>query len=169
MAVSNDDGGGGDGQVWDGYSDYRTISSRIGRNIFDAIDSYAYIHSLHAEHARVKSREAATHRAQILSAALTLKPEIENQEGTNEELAAILERWEGGTAGEDVDVEVPDQGFIAAFSDLELTGSDPGWLYQFVIDIRRAGWELGYLKAGRHEETGTQEFEPTDVTELLNS
>jgi len=166
MAASDDDSGGGDGQVWDGYSDYATISSRIGRNVFNAIDAYADIHSLHIEGARIDPREAATARAEILSAAMSLKPELESQRETKEEIDEILDRWDDGDGG-DTGIEVPEEGFIDAFNGVQLSLSDPPWLYQFVIDIRRAGWELGYLKAGRHEETGPKELEPVDVNELL--
>lgn len=166
MATS-DDGDGG--KVWDGYSDYQTISSRIGRNVFNAIDAYADIHSLHTEGARVSAREAATARAEILSAALSLKPELESQYKTNDDIADIVDRWDNGRGGAGSGIDVPDEGFIDAFNDTRLSTENPEWLYQFVIDIRRAGWELGYLKAGRHEETGERDFEPADVTELLNS
>lgn len=167
MATSDDSGG--EGKVWDGYSDYATVSSRIGRNVFNAIDAYADVHSLHVEGARVKPREAATARAEILSAAMSLKPELENQKETNEAIETILDRWDGGSGDDDVPVEVPDEGFLRAFDDVQLSVNDPSWLYQLVIDIRRAGWELGYLKAGRHEDAGPRELEPRDVNELLES
>lgn len=163
MATSDD----GDGQVWDGYSDYATVSSRIGRNVFNAIDAYADIHSLHTEGARVKAREAATARAEILSAAMSVKPELDSQRETNDDIAAILDRWEKGRGGATVGVDVPDEGFLDAFGDVRLSTEDPEWLYQFVIDIRRAGWELGYLKAGRHEDSGPRELDPRDVDSML--
>lgn len=168
MATSDDDGGG---RKWDGYSDFATVSSRIGNNVFNAIDAYADIHSLHAEDARPKQREAARARAEILSAAMSLMPELEDQDenANNDEISNILDRWKKGRGGAADGIDVPQDGFIKAYKNMRLRDNDPDWLYQFVIDIRRAGWELGYLKAGRHEETGEQEFEPRDVTEILNS
>lgn len=164
MATSN--GEGGDGQIWDGYSDYATVASRIGENVFNAIDAYARIHSAHIEGARIRPRDAAEARSRIQSASMSLKPELEVQQDSNDDVAAILARWEGG---EDADTSVPPDGFLSAFDSISLVESDPDWLYQFVVDIRRAGWELGYLKAGRYEEDGPRELEPADVNELLES
>lgn len=158
MAASGQDTG--DGNVWDGYSDYKTVSSRIGENIFDAMDAFARVHRAHIEGERVRSGDAADASSRILSAAMSLMVELDNQREYNDEIGRIYDRWRNGRGGASTDVDVPEEGFIDAFGNVRLTEQDPDWLYQFVIDIRRAGWELGYLKAGRHEEG-----EPDDIVE----
>lgn len=172
MAMASENGDGSK-QEWDGYSDYRTVSSRIGSNIFDAIDAYARIHRGHVENERMKTEVATQAGMRILAAAMSLMVEVENQHNpdatgeSRDEIDRIYERWQNGGAG-DEDIDVPDEGFIRAFEDVQLSRDAPDWLYQFVVDIRRAGWELGYLKAGEYEDTGEEEFTERDVTDIIN-
>lgn len=169
MEMSSNGDGSTDGEIWDGYSDYRTVSSRIGTLVFDAIEAYADIHSIHVEGAVIQPNQAARARSRILAAAMALKAEMSHERDKNEDVAEILKRWEEGLEGSDVDVDVPADGFVSAFRGIRLYDDDPDWLSQFVEDIWRSGWELGYLKAGRREETGPRELEPRDVTKLLES
>lgn len=167
MAASSDESDGSSGQAWDGYSDYRTVSSRIGTLIFDAIEAYAEIHSAHVEGAPIDPNQAARARSRILAAAVTLNAELSHERDTNDDVATILDRWNKGRGGASIEVTVPGEGFIQAFREIRLYDDDPPWLGQFVTDFWRAGWELGYLKAGRHEDTGPQQLEARDVDELL--
>lgn len=160
MATSSD-GGSSPGQGWDGYSDFQTVSSRIGTLIFDAIEAYAEIHSAHVEGAPIDPNQAARARSRILAAAVTLNAELSHERDRNDDVATILDRWNKGRGGASIEVEVPREGFVQAFREIRLYDDDPEWLGQFVTDFWRAGWELGYLKAGRHEEG-----EPDDPVEV---
>lgn len=142
MSDSISDGDETSTKRWEGYSDYRTVSSRITETIGDAIEAYAQIESLHAENARVRPEIAAHSRSKILEAALTLMPELEEQRETEEKYDEILKRW-----SEEGDGETGP--FLEELRNVHLRDSCPSFLYEFVTDIRKAGWELGYLKAGR--------------------
>lgn len=127
----------GDETRWEGYSDYQRVSDRVARSIYDAIEAFAIIDSQHTENARVKPAAAAKARAKILAPALRLKVEMEADREAVEKLDQILQDWEG------------DEGHLAKFSNLQLHQDCPSWLHEFVTQIREAGWEIGYLKAGR--------------------
>ena len=147
---------------WQAYGDYQSVSQRVAQSIDDAIDAYAQIQSLHQEGARVKSEPAAEARSRILSAALKLIPELEHDKQKHSE---ILERWQtdGSVASEDDD----ELGFVKRLNTVQLTRSCPDWLHQFVIDIRTAGWELGYLKAGRSVDEEPDDIEDRDTERLF--
>lgn len=166
MAASSDGDTPSNDQQWDGYSDFRTVSSRIGNLIFDAIEAYARVRGLHKEGAQIQPAQTADARAHILAAAMALRAEMDHERG-RDAIDAILDRWEEGEGSEDITVAVPDRGFMREFRDTVLYNDDPEWLGQFVSDMWRAGWELGYLKAGRHEDSGARDLEPRDVPELL--
>lgn len=133
---------------WDGYSDYRLVSGRIARTVDDAIEAYAVIDARHSEGASVPPSLAADARASILTAAMMLQNELEQDKEEVELYQDILDRWQG------------EDGFIRQLDHVRLTDGRPGWLYEFVLDIRRAGWQLGYLQAGR-----TESAEPDDPVE----
>lgn len=131
---------------WEGYSDYQTVSNRVAASIDDAIDAYAYINGLHAEHARVRQREAAEARSRILGAAIKLLPELKANQGTQDQddqdiYVEILNRWTKEHDGGD--------GLLERLKQIQLQNDCPDWLGQLVQDIRTAGWEIGYLQAGR--------------------
>lgn len=133
---------------WEGYSDYRRVSGQVAASIDEALDAYAAIDSAHAENARVSADDAAEARQKILGAALKLAPELENDREVEKQYASILNRWQG------------EDGFLQRLDSISLRETSPAWLRQFVLDIRTAGWELGYLQAGR-----TQRAEPEDPVE----
>ncbi|WP_423745106.1 hypothetical protein V5735_03510 (plasmid) [Haladaptatus sp. SPP-AMP-3] len=133
-------------QRWEGYSDYQSVSNRVAAAIDDAIDAYAYIHSLHLENERIRQREAAQARSRIHGATIKLLPELEANAGasdTDEDdvYREILDRWTKSYDGGD--------GILDRFQSIKLQKECPDWLYQLVKDIRKAGWEIGYLQAGR--------------------
>jgi len=136
------------GTRWDGYSNYEKVSDRYARSIDDALNAWSWIDAAHAENAQVRPADAAKARSQIKAAAYRLIPEMENDEDEVDLYADILERWLG------------DDGYIERFESVSLTTSSPGWMHDFMLTLRRAGWELGYLKAGRSQQT---EIEDADA------
>lgn len=139
---------------YEGYSDYSSVSSRVATSIDRAVDSYSTLDALHTENARIRPNAAAEIRRHILAAALKLKPELEANTvgGSNDDediQAEILDRWVG------------EEGFIERFRETSLQDDCPDWLYDFVNDIRRAGWEIGYLQAGRTVDDGIDSPEDT--------
>ena len=132
------------GAEWESYSDFKYVSYQISKAIQDAIDAYATLKSLHDEGSKVRSQEAARARSPILSAAMQLLPELEHNKNSKQIYRKMVENWtESG---------VDDDGYIDALQDASLQHECPTWLYEFVYDLRKAGWELGYLQAGRYEE-----------------
>lgn len=131
---------------YEGYSDYKTVSNRIGATIDNAVDACAAISALHTEGARVRPQLAAELRRDIVSAALMLVPDLEGAqngdgEGNHDD---ILERWGVGQDG-----EIGEDGYLGQLRQTDLQRECPDWILQLAIDIRRAGWEVGYLRAGR--------------------
>lgn len=128
------------GSRWEGYSDYRVVSGRIARTIEDAVEAYAVIDARHSEGASVSPELASDARASIMAAAMMLQHEMERERGDDEKpYDEILSRWEG------------EEGFLRQMDTVQLRQVRPAWLHEMVLDIRRAGWELGYLQAGRTE------------------
>lgn len=125
---------------WDGYSDYRFVSLRVATTIDNALDAYSRIDGAHSEGAKVGPELAAEARARIMSAVLKLIPEMRRDAGSVELYAEILDRWEG------------EDGYVRALDEVSFREQCPGWLFQMMLDIRSAGWELGYLQAGRTEK-----------------
>lgn len=143
-------------QRWEGYSDYEVVSKRIGRKVSKAIEAYSVLQSAGAERAELEDIEYTQARAKILDAAMSLKVEIE-REAENEPANSddniykpIVARWSDGAD------ENASDGYINEFMQLSISqgGQVPGWVFNFVEDIRRAAWELGYLQAGRVNSKG---------------
>jgi len=147
---SGDDYDGESDTRWEGYADYRKISLRVAGAIEDAVNAYARLDSAHQENAQIQPELAAEARARILGAAMKLMPELEEDRETVDLYDQILTRWEDG--------EKPDDdsspGYIEAINQTRLKDESPSWLFQMVLDIRQAGWELGYLQAGRKRDAG---------------
>jgi hypothetical protein len=138
---------------WEGFADYQRVSIRIGQSIDDALDSYAELDSRHQEGAQVSADVAASARRDILSAAMRLIPELKNdREVDDAPYDDILTRWEGG---------VEEDGYLKRLNEVNLTRSCPAWLFQMALDIRMAGWHLGYLQAGK-----TESQDPDDPTNM---
>jgi len=141
---------------YEGYSDYRSVSQRMAQSIDNAIEAYAKIQSLHTEGARVKPQLAANAKSQIQGAAMRLVPELRNDEEQYEE---ILERWSPGKEISN-QTSMDEMGYLQRIRYTQLTNECPEWLHEFVLDIRTAGWEVGYLRAGQTVDEG-----PDDVVE----
>lgn len=147
---------------WEGYSDYQFISRRMGIAIDDAVDAYSSIHSLHRENAKIKPEHAAQARKKILSAAIRVLVELENQtgDGTSEDYEEILGRWQDS---DEVD------GYLSRLEDTSLQYECPSWLHQMVVDIRTAGWQLGYLQAGRETREPTENTPETNAKQMFEN
>lgn len=130
---------------WEGWSDYQRVGDRVARSVHNAVEAYAILSARHAENARIKPDVAADARAKILAPALRLKTEMAINDDRFEE---TLADWQG------------EDGYIAQLREIQLQHQCPSWLPEFVEDIRKVGWELGYLQAGR-----TVKKEPEDPTE----
>jgi hypothetical protein len=153
---TDDTSGGPD---WDGYSDYAYVSYQISSAIDNAIDSFSTLQALHDERAKIKATQAANARQPILSAAMRLLPELEKQADNNSDYEEMVDEWtENG---------VEDRGYIDALRDANLQSESPDWLYEFVLDLRRAGWELGYLQAGRYEDDDDDDDSHASAREML--
>jgi len=136
------------GSRYEGFSDYNKVSRSVAESIDDAVDAYALIQSRHTEDKPVKPDLAAEGAGRILGAAIRLLPELEQDSDDVEEYGELLGDWAG------------EEGYIERLKDARLSRDCPGWLGEFVVQIRRAGWELGYLQAGR-----TVKQEPDDPVE----
>lgn len=128
-------------EIWEGYSDFRDVSKRIGQKVSDAIRAYSILQSAMKEQGSLSNREVFEARSKILEAAMSLIVEVRHEARNNvKPFHEIEDRWTG------------DDGFINRFHEWSARDGVPGWVYQFVVDIRTAAWELGYLQAGRREE-----------------
>jgi len=125
--------------TWDGYSDYQSVSQCNARTIHDAVEAFAQIERGHKEGVKLGDKEAARAGSRIMTAAINVQTELAAYEDENEEYADLLESFNG-----------PD-GYVSRLRAVRLGHESPDWLLQFVRDIRRAGFMLGYLKAGREE------------------
>jgi hypothetical protein len=136
---------------WDAFSDYQQVSKRVAKSVDDAVDSYAALQAAQSEGANLPAEEWAKHKANILAAATRLVIEMEREREVNEQYEEILNRWKGTeeTSGD-----------LEKLQQTRVTNGVPGWLYQMIVDIRRAAWELGYLQSGREEKP-----EPDDEVE----
>lgn len=139
---------------WEGYSDYQKVSIRVGETIENAVDAYARLDSLHTEKIPVEPELAAEARARIKSAAMKLIPELENDRDTVDFYDEVLERWQG------------DEGYLQELREVSLERRCPDWLEKMVIDIRKVGWELGYLQAGRTERVTPEDPDEAKQQEI---
>jgi hypothetical protein len=145
---------------WDAYSDYQLVSKGVTKVIHDAIEAYALLDQSAHTGNKVGTKEETRLRADILAAAMRLRVELESERDRGEDYASeILEDWEG------------DDGYINRFRRAPFNGTtDLEWFADFVSQIRRAGWELGYLKAGREEQAEHQgDEEDSEVYDLINN
>ena len=139
---------------WDGYSDYKTISDSIARQINAANAAHADIKARHKQGARLTRDRAASAESHIFAAIHQLKHEIRREKDSNDELGEIWDRWtEGG--------EEFDQGLLDKLDQTYLVNDCPEWVGTLVDDIYQAGWELGYIAAGR-TESGPDPSDPHD-------
>lgn len=147
---SDADTPGEDRTTWEGYSDYREISLRTAESIDRALEAFALVDSAHTEGWTLGAREAAEARADILACAIKLVPELRQDRAEKGIFDDILTRWLSEGTGE---------GYITQLDEASLRSTCPGFLFQMVLDMRAAGWHLGYLQAGR---TQTEHADPDE-------
>ena len=142
MSRRESDRGDGRRSEWEAYADYQSVSERVAESVADAIDALSRIE------ARGAARESHTNvetldRSSVLSAVTFLRTELENGRASKEVYDDILTRWEG------------EDGYLQRFRTMGIQQLESApWLQQFAEDLHRAGWELGYLKAGREKQVG---------------
>jgi hypothetical protein len=135
----------GDGRrsEWEAYADYQSVSERVAESIADAIDALVIIERTKVIGDSMKPGPETNLQADVLSAVVRLSTELENERESKQLYDEILTRWEG------------EEGFINRFRNVNVQNYEPKpFLQQFAKDIHRAGWELGYLKAGREKQIG---------------
>jgi hypothetical protein len=126
---------------WEGYSDYRSVSERMAKSLDDALEAYAVIESRHAAGTKLRDEEIARCVKRLLTAAMKLTVELEADRNAVNTYDEILTRWQDGPGDDDP--------YLEAIRTTDLKNQRPDWFDQFAKDIRTAGWELGYLQAGR--------------------
>lgn len=131
------------------------MSIEIGESIFEALEAYSLIDSYHVENATLSPKNAAKARAKIMKAALQLVGEMENDKDSDEWYEQTLDEWQGET------------GYINRLAETSLRQKSPGWLFDFVTQIRRAGWELGYLQAGRQGKPEPADADTAQVRRMI--
>lgn len=144
-------------ETWEGYSDYEFVSRRMSIAIDEAVDAYSKIRAMHQEGARIRAEPAAKARSHIYAAALRVLVEMEGQDG--EQYDDILQRWQPDDDDED--------GYLDKLDSVQLQTQCPDWLYQMIKDIRTAGWELGYLQAGRKNRERTDDSPEAEANEMF--
>jgi len=142
---------------WDAYSDYQHVSRRVSKRISDATDALQTINGAKTAGEKIKPPDETDLRADVMWAVTRLQTELENERESNEIYDEILSRWQG------------EEGFIERFQTMSVIDQrrEP-WLNEFAADINRAGWELGYLKAGSEttDRSGGDE-DDSDIQELF--
>lgn len=141
---------------YEGYSDYSAVSRNVSTAVDEAVEAYALIQSHHTEGARVSPETGAEAAAHILGAALKLQPELENDRDQNDTYDNMLDSWQG------------DDGYIERLKTTPLSSNCPDWIGEFVVDIREAGFELGYLKAGRETDRGPDDVVERDAEQMFD-
>lgn len=126
---------------WDAYSDYQHVSRQMSKRISDAIDAIQTINGAKKAGEKIKPPDETDLRADVMWAVTRLRTELENERESNETYDEILSRWHG------------ENGFIERFETMSVIDQRrQPWLNDFAADINRAGWELGYLKAGSEKD-----------------
>lgn len=140
---------------WNGYSDYQSVSQRNAQAIHDAVEGFAIIQQAHSQGVKVQSEDAADAGARIMTAAITVQTELHAYADDNERYQDLLDSFEGR------------EGYTARLKSADLSQSCPAWLYQCVVDIRRAGFQLGYLKAGRESDDRDLETDEDEARQMF--
>lgn len=141
---------------YDAFADYQSVSQSVARSIDQAVEAWAQVHSLHAADQRVPGHQAAEAAARLLTAATKLQPELEEDRERVGAYDDILSDWKG------------EDGYVEELKATSFERGCPEWTHEFVLQIRRAGWHLGYLQAGRQETDETEDWVEGPVEEMLS-
>lgn len=127
---------------WEGYSNYQLIAWQLAKDVNRAMKAGAKIQRYHQEDARVEPEVAAEASARLLTPALQFIPEMQAQLEIDdvEVYEEVLERWLG---------EEGETGIVKEIAEHQFTETSPGFILDYLLDLKRVGWELGYLKSGR--------------------
>lgn len=128
-----------DSRKWAGFSDYEKVASRLHDDINRAVDAYSHIDSRYKQGVGITPQTAVSARESILRITKRLAREVKKNRHSDDTLEEIHGRWNG------------DDGLVAELEATSFLDGNPPWLGQLVDDIIEAGWELGYLKAGREK------------------
>lgn len=142
---------------WDAYSDYQHVSRHVAKSITDAVDAISTIKSAKVANEKLSTEAETDLRADVSGAVFWLQPELEQERDSKEVYDEILSRWEG------------EDGYKRRFDGINVMDTQTdSWLGQFARDIKRAGWELGYLKAGSETtDRSGGEKDDSDIQELF--
>lgn len=146
---------------YEGYSDYNHVSQSIVGTINDAVQALSDFRAADLSGAKLKG-EATTMHGDVLNACWQLRVELEHESTESGENFAdeILQQWYGG-GEQDGWVNILQNTRTAAVPEKQFLGD-------LAHSIRRAGWELGYLKAGRENETDDEgDADDAEVTKLI--
>lgn len=150
---------------YEGYSDYKHVSQSIIGTINDACTALSDFRASDLSGAKIKNEKMKMH-GDILNACWQLRVELEHEatdgDGVDNWADEILTQWHGDSGGDDGWVDIMQQTQTARVPDEQFLGD-------LANSIRRAGWKLGYLKAGRETETDDDEGDADDaqVTEII--
>jgi len=155
-----------DDQTFEGYSDFQHVSQDIVETINDAVRALAEFRAADLSGMKLKNQETGMH-ADVLNACWQLRFELEH-EAVDDDSGGnwadnILDKWYGG--GEDDD----ESGWVDKI-DSTRTAEVPtlSFLGDLAHSIRRAGWKLGYLKAGRETEDEDEgNADDAEVTQII--
>lgn len=122
----------------DTYSDYEMVSQMITARVRDAITAYTELNQSETAGVKLSRADRTLYRADILAAAWLMEAELEAEARRNRSHGyadETLEKWRG------------DGGWLKKFATADRV-MQYGWVGEFVNSIRRAAWEMGYLKTG---------------------
>lgn len=147
MAAESDSG------RWEGYSDFNHVSEQIVTTINDATRALSTLRSAAKTGEKIRAKRLTDLRSDILDAVWQLRVELEHEKKKNGQKFAeeILTEWYGD--GEELGwVEQVENAELREMMEFEFHGD-------MAHSIRRAGWELGYLQAGREKEADNNDGE----------
>jgi len=160
-------GDSGDGTRWEGYSNYQQVSKSIAETVRSAVNAYSVLQGEMSETGSVDPDLASAAKSDIMAAAIPLLVEMEEEKKRDvEEYDEILARWKNSDEAAEDD-EDDAEGYITKLHTTKLTDEMPSWMFQFIRDIRRAAWSLGYMQAGRRGEETPDELSEDDVKRFL--
>lgn len=143
--------------TWQAYSDYGEVTHRVSASIEDAVDAYATLEAMMSEGANIEPERAADCRRKIQSAAMRIL--VDMRESGDDQYKEIIDDWIGSDES---------KGYIQQLQNTEFGSQLPGWLFEFVLQIRQCGWRLGYVRAGRREKELPDDDEKAEAREMFD-
>lgn len=145
----------GGGSRWKGFSDYENVAAQLHEDINNAVRAYSHLNSKDQQNIGLTPQTAVQTRQAILHIAKRLKYEIEKN-GHVDAFEGMEDDWTG------------DDGYVARLERTDFYSDGvPPWLEDMVDDIVKAGWELGYTKAGIERPANPDE-DDEQVKEMID-